>query len=89
MTAVELTYRPTTQDLADGSLQFHDLVTIRLEDVEQHAGGEDAGAHLVGETPDGRDIVVFAGSDRVRAREADEGVFNQFLGYAERVEVLA
>jgi hypothetical protein len=88
MTSVELTYRPTTQDLADGSMQFHDPVTVTLEDVAKHEGGEYAGAHLVGETPDGRDVVVFAGSDRVRAREADEDVFDQFLGYAERVEVL-
>jgi len=88
MTTAELTYRPTTQDLADQSMQFHDPVTVTLENVEQHAGGEYAGAHLIGETADGRDIVVFAGSDRVRAREADEGVFDQFLGYAEGVEVL-
>jgi len=89
MTAVELTYRPTTHDLADGRLEFHDAETVRLEDVERVDGGEHAADHLKGRTPDGLDVVVFAGSDRVRAREADTGTYSQFLGYAAAVEVLA
>jgi len=88
VTTVELTYRPTTHDLADGRLEFHDPETVRLEDVERVESGEHAAAHLAGRTPDGLDVVVFAGSDRVRAREADTGAYSQFLGYAAEVEVL-
>jgi hypothetical protein len=89
MTTVELTYRPTTHDLADGRLEFHEPETLTLEDVEELEAGEYAGDRLKGRTPDGLDVVVFAGSDRVRAREADEGTYSRFLGYAASVEVLA
>ena len=89
MTAVELTCRPTTHDLADGRLKLHDAETLRLEDVVEVKGGEYGGDHLKGRAPDGLDVIVFAGSDRVRAREAEEGTYSRFLGYAEAVEVLA
>jgi hypothetical protein len=88
VTTVELTYRPTTQDLKDGRLTFHDPETLTLEDVGEVEGGEYAGDRLKGRTPDGLDV-VFAGSDRVRAREAGEGTYSRFLGYAAEVEVLA
>lgn len=84
--ALRVAYRPVERDLADGSTHYGDERTIDLVDFEEVGGGEYSGRHIVGEATDGRDVVVFLGSGRVRARGKDfDGTFEQFLGYADEL----
>ena len=77
------TYRQVTQDLADQSMSFGDPETLTLSDLEHVEAGEHTGEHVRGVADDGRDVVVFTGTGRVRARESDEGAFDQYLGKVE------
>lgn len=80
---VRVTYRPVAQDLADQSMSFGDPETLTLSYLEHVEAGEHTGEHVRGVADDGRGVVVFTGTGRVRARESDEGAFDQYLGKVE------
>lgn len=81
---ITLNYRPVTSDLADQSMSFGDVKSVELKNIEHTPSGEYSGEHIRATALDGRDIVVFLSSGRVRARDGDSGSFNQFLGYVEK-----
>ena len=84
---IQVTYRPTTHDLADQRLTFHDpeTVTLTVRDIT------DSG-RLVGEGSEGRRVTVPTGPNitSIRARPAgrDQGAFTLHLGHRRGVEVL-
>jgi len=84
---IQVTYRPTTHDLADQRLTVHDpeMVTVTVEDIT------DSG-RLVGEDSEGRRVAVPTGPNitLIRARPAgrDQGAFSEHLGHRRGVEVL-
>lgn len=66
---LRVVYRPTTTDLADQSMTFHDPEHVDL--VEWHEDG----SKVIGHTAGGVDVVVFRGTGRVNAREDTEGPY--------------
>jgi len=88
-TALRVVYRPTTQDLADQRLEFHDAEQLELVEWDAVEAGEYCGRHVRGTTGDGLNVVVHLGSGRVRTREADEGVFRTFAGYVDELQGVA
>lgn len=84
---LRVVYRPVSRDLANRSTHFGDEECIDLVEFEEVRDTQ-FGRHVVGTAADGRDIVVWLGSGRVRARDGDEGTFDQNLGKVDRLKGL-
>ena len=86
--AIRVVYRPVTDDLPGQRKILGDEETVELVEFE----GETHDGEIVkvrGRTEDGLDVISPTPEYHkatVRAREADEGTYNQNLGWVQRLE---